>query len=164
MNRVTSIGAVGVLMLLCACASAPPPPPPPTTVKVHLQASADVNPDGSGRPSPLVVRVYELRQDVAFRDADFFALYDHEKQTLAADLLASQEYQLRPGEARDFDFKEDPQMRFLMVAAAYRDLRNSQWRASFELPHPANKKVKKPPLIGLDINLARAGVSITPHP
>lgn len=157
------MAAVGVLMLLSACASAPPPPPPPTTVKVHLQASADVNPDGSGRPSPLVVRVYELRQDVAFRDADFFALYDHEKQTLAADLVASQEYQLRPGETRDFDFKVDPQMRFLMVAAAYRDLRNSQWRASFELPHPTNKKDKKPPLIALDINLARASVSITPH-
>ena len=164
MNRVSAIAAVGVLMLLCACASAPPPPPPPTSVKVHLQASADINPDGSGRASPLVVRVYELRQDVAFRDADFFALYDHEKQTLAADLLASQEYQLRPGETRDFDFKADPQMRFLMVAAAYRDLRNSQWRASFELPHPTNKKVKAPPVIVLGINLTRASVSITPHP
>jgi type VI secretion system protein VasD len=163
MNRITAIAAVGVLML-SSCASGPPPPAPPTSVKVHLQASADINPDGSGRASPLVVRVYELRQDVAFRDADFFALYDHEKQTLAADLLASQEYQLRPGESRDFDFKADPQMRFLMVAAAYRDLRNSQWRASFELPHPANKKAKKPPVIALDVNLTRANVSITPHP
>jgi len=164
MNRVTASATVGFLMLLSACASGPPPPPPPITVKVHLQASADINPDGSGRASPLVVRVYELRQDVAFRDADFFALYDHEKQTLAADLVASEEYQLRPGESRDFDFKSDPQIRFLMVVAAYRDLRNSQWRASFEMPHPANKKVKNPPLIVLDINLMRAGVSITPHP
>lgn len=163
MNRTTVGAAVAVLMLLDACASGPPPPPPPLSVKVHLQASTDINPDGSGRASPLVVRVYELRQDVAFRDADFFALYDHEKQTLAADLVSSQEYQLRPGESRDFDFKADPQMHFLMVAAAYRDLRNAQWRAGYELPH-ADKKAKKPSGVVLEISLARASVSITPHP
>jgi hypothetical protein len=32
------------------------------------------------------------------------------------------------------------------------------------MPHPTNKKVKKPPVIALDVNLARAAVSIGPHP
>ena len=51
-------------------------------VPMMLSAASDVNPDATGRPSPIVVRVYQLRADAAFAAADFFALFDEEQQTL----------------------------------------------------------------------------------
>jgi type VI secretion system protein VasD len=153
--------AAGLIAMLAGCASAPPPPPPPADVALHLSAAADLNPDSAGRPSPLVVRVYQLRQGAAFQGAEFFALYDHEKETLGADLVAGQEFEFKPGESRVVTFKGDAQVRTVAVLAAYRDLRNAKWRASFDLPPPAKGAKTSPPVI-LDAGLARAGVTLIP--
>ena len=68
---------------LVGCSSPPPKPPQPVNVKLTLVASPDVNPDGQNRPSPIVVRIYQLKDDTGFKDADYFALYDKEAATLA---------------------------------------------------------------------------------
>lgn len=154
--------AAGVLAVLFGCASAPKPPPPPKDLALRLSAAADLNPDAAGRPSPLVVRVYLLRQDSAFKGAEFFALYDHEKETLGADLVATQEFEFKPGESRTVTFKGDPQVHTVAVMAAYRDLRNALWRASFDLPPPPAKRAKGSPPVILDAGLARASVTLVP--
>src|SRR5271155_5434729 len=86
---------IALLMISCAtltaCKSAPPKPPKPQVVKLIVSASTDVNPDALGRPSPVVVRIYQLKDDAAFKDADFFALYDKEQPTLAASLISREE-------------------------------------------------------------------------
>jgi type VI secretion system protein VasD len=131
-------------VLLAGCASTPKAPVP-LTLHVRLTASDDINPDTTGRASPVVVRLYQLHDASSFGTADFFAIYDHEKATLAADLVGSAEYVLRPGETRDLDLQPDPNVQNLAVLAAFRDLPNSQWRASWHLP-PAPKKPRKVPL------------------
>lgn len=113
---------------LAACASAPPPPKP-VNVKLSVAASADVNPDAQNRPSPIVVRIYQLKDDAAFSGADYFALYDKEQATLAAALVSRVEFELAPGERHAAEFSLSPDTRFIGVAAAYRDIRNAAWRA-----------------------------------
>ena len=61
---------------LVACSSAPPKP---QVVKLTFAVSADVNPDAQNRPSPVVVRLYQLKDDAAFKDADIFTLLDKEQ-------------------------------------------------------------------------------------
>ena len=153
---------VGITALLAACKAAPPVVAPPQPVTVQLSADADVNPDVAGRPSPLVARVYQLRQDSIFMNADFFALYDHDKETLAADLVSREELVFKPGESRTLELKFDPQVRLLAVLAGYRDLRNAQWRALYVLPQPSGKN-KKAPTVMLQITFARASVTISPQ-
>jgi type VI secretion system protein VasD len=114
---------------LVGCSSPPPKPPQPVNVKLTLAASPDVNPDGQNRPSPIVVRVYQLKDDTGFKDADYFALYDKEAATLAATLVSRVEFELAPGEKRTVDYAVSPDTRYIGVAAAYRDIRNAQWRA-----------------------------------
>lgn len=160
-TKLGTIVVASLLAVLVGCASAPKPPPPPKDVALHLSAGADLNPDSGGRPSPLVVRVYQLRQDTAFKAAEFFALYDHEKETLGADLVATQEFVLKPGDSRTVTFKGDAQVHTVAVMAAYRDLRNAVWRASFDLPAPAKRAKGSAPVI-LDVGLARAGVTLAP--
>jgi type VI secretion system protein VasD len=111
---------------LAACSTAPPKP---VNVKLSIAVSADVNPDAQNRPSPIVIRVYQLKDDAAFKGADYFALYDKEQATLAAALVSRVEFELAPGERHMADFSLSPDTRFIGVAAAYRDIRNAEWRA-----------------------------------
>jgi type VI secretion system protein VasD len=146
------------LLLMAGCASAPRAPVP-QTLHVRLTASDDVNPDTTGRASPIVVRVFQLHDASSFGTADFFAIYDHEKETLAADLIGSAEYVLRPGETRDLELQPDPNVQNLGFLAAFRDLPNSQWRTSWHLP-PAPKKPRKVPL-QVEVRLAHTAIAIS---
>ncbi|HMD73040.1 MAG TPA: type VI secretion system lipoprotein TssJ [Steroidobacteraceae bacterium] len=139
--------------MFAACASAPKPQP--VNVKLNIVVSADVNPDAQNRPSPIVVRIYQLKDDAAFKDADFFALYDKEEATLAASLGSRAEYELAPGESRSVDYSVSPDTRFIGVIAAYRNIRDAQWRA---LSGPADKgafDVVKNGKLGLAVDRAR---------
>jgi len=122
---------IALLLAACAalasCASAPPKPQP-ITAKLSIIVSADVNPDAQNRPSPIVIRLYQLKDDAAFKDADFFALYDKEEATLAAALVSRVEFELAPGERRNVDFTMSLDARFIGVTAAYRDIRGAAWR------------------------------------
>ena len=119
--------------LLGACASSRNDTTP-VQVRTKLTAAADVNPDAAGRASPLVVRVYGLRTDPDFARADFFALYDREKETLAAAMTNSQEYVLQPGETREVRVPMSRDARYVGVVAAYRDIRGARWRVVSKAP------------------------------
>lgn len=132
MSRVLALVCLAVLT---ACASKPPKP-----VKTHTDVivSTDVNPDASGRASPIVVRVFQLRNDGEFVAADFFPLYDKEKEILGASFISREEYVLAPGEKRTLDVPINADARFIGVIAAYRDIRSSHWRA---ISRPPEKKL-----------------------
>ncbi|MFJ2379730.1 type VI secretion system lipoprotein TssJ [Pseudomonas protegens] len=120
------------LALLTGCASMSPYS---TLTKLNLKLSASdrLNPDLNGRPSPIVVRLMELKHPVAFENADFFSLYERARESLAPDLVASEELELRPGESLDFKLRVEDGSRFVGVLAAYRDLPESQWRYVVQL-------------------------------
>ena len=132
-SRSVRIGCAALLLGLVACAS-PPKPPPPTIIQVSLDAQANVNPDARGRPSPVVVRFYELKTPANFNAADFFSLFDRDKETLAADMLSRDEFQLMPGDKKQFQRPTQPDTRFVGVVAAFRDLERAQWRAISAVP------------------------------
>jgi type VI secretion system protein VasD len=103
-------------------------------LRTRLTAAKDLNPDASGRPSPLVLRVFELRTESEFTGAEFFALYEREKQTLSATLVGSQEFELQPGETRQLNLTFPRETRYVGVIAAYRDIRGARWRAVARAP------------------------------
>lgn len=130
-------------MLLSACASNKPAKPAPAHAEII--ASGDLNPDTSGRASPVVLRLFQLRNDGEFAGADFFALYDKDKEILGASLISREEYVLSPGEDRKLDLPVSADARFIGVIAAFRDIRSAQWRA---LSRPPEKTLLHPHLIG----------------
>lgn len=117
-----SIGTFG------ACATAPP------LLQGTIKAAASTNPDARGRPSPIVLRVYELRALGAFNNADFFSLFDKETETLGAELVGREEYTVEPSETKPYQRQLQPDTKFIGVAAAFRDLENSRWRQTAAVP------------------------------
>ncbi|MEE2730535.1 type VI secretion system lipoprotein TssJ [Ketobacter sp.] len=99
-----------------------------TKVDMRIVAGGDVNPDDNGRPSPVVVRVLELKSQAVFEGADFFALYQSEAQTLGADLVATEEFEFKPGDVQDLRFALKPESNYVAVLAAYRQLDKVNWR------------------------------------
>lgn len=114
------------LMLGC---SSPPKPPKPTIIDVKLSAAATVNPDSRNRASPVIVRIYELKAPAAFESADFFSLFDKDRETLGADMTARDEFVLQPGQTVGFKREVKSETRHLAVLVAYRDLERARWRA-----------------------------------
>jgi type VI secretion system protein VasD len=118
-----------LLILLSGCASAPPPPKP-TIITTTIDATAGVNPDAKGRASPIVVRLFELKSIAAFNTADFFSLWDRERETLSAEMIGRDEFQLRPGEQKMLERTLQPDTRYIAVIAAFRDLERANWRGT----------------------------------
>ena len=102
-----------------------------TKLDIRLTASGDLNPDISGRPSPLVVRLYELKAPSIFEQADFFSLYDYGKETLGPDFVALEELTLKPGEQLDMKLALDNSTNYIAIMGAYRDMNGSNWRRVF---------------------------------
>jgi type VI secretion system protein VasD len=143
--------------LLVACHSAPPPPKPliPPVTKLRITVSGDVNPDAQNRPSPIVVRIYQLKEDAEFKDAEYFPLFDKEQATLGAALVSRQEFEFAPGEQRTLDYQLSLDARFVGVAAGYHDIRNARWRALSAAPDSAPTKVVKVNQIAIAVERAR---------
>jgi type VI secretion system protein VasD len=143
-------------LLLSACAAKPPKPAP---AHAELIVSGDVNPDASGRASPVVVRVYQLRNDGEFNGTDFFGLYEKEKETLGASLVSREEYVLAPGENRKLDLPLNAETRFIGVVAAFRDIRSSRWRAISRPPEKTlHDLIRKG---GITVRLGKDNVTLT---
>jgi len=145
MSVTTVIPAFLTLLLLAGCAAdepKPAPPPPPTVVQLRIEALPDINLDGEGRPSPLLLRVYQLKELAAFNGADFFQLYQNEKSVLGADVAGKEEFILRPGEKRELSFEAKPETKAVGIFAAYRNLDSAQWRTSTAFPPNKTSIVK----------------------
>lgn len=126
--------AIACGLALAACASSRTDEPPVRT-KTYLQAEGDLNPDQTGRASPVVVRVFELKSDAEFTAADFYALYEREKETLGSSLLSRQEYVLRPGQKDELWLPVPRNTAYIGVIAAFRDIRSAKWRTVARAPH-----------------------------
>lgn len=141
---------VGSALLLAGCASGPPAP---ASVRASIETATAVNADRSGRASPVVIKIYELKTRTAFDGADFFSLFERERDTLGAELLAVEEIQLRPGDKRGFERTLQPATRFVGVVAAFRDIDRAQWRAVAAVT-PAKRNELKIVLDGMRATIA----------
>ncbi|HDZ58012.1 MAG TPA: type VI secretion system lipoprotein TssJ [Pseudomonas xinjiangensis] len=99
-----------------------------TKVDLSLEGSPTLNPDLNDRPSPVVIHLIELKHPVAFKNADFFSLYQRPKETLSPDFVMLEELELRPGESLDLKLSVQNDTRYVGVLAAYRDLSEAEWR------------------------------------
>lgn len=148
--RLTAVTAVGGLLAACAAGSLVGIGP--THLDAKIEASSKVNPDDTGRASPIVLRIYELKSADTFQNTDFFSLYDKESATLGQDMNGREEVELQPGGSKTVKREVQPDTQYIGVMAAYRDIDQAHWRATYKLsPHKTNS---------VTIKLGRDSVSI----
>jgi len=113
-----------------------PRPELPVPVEISIAASESLNPTEAGRASPVLLRIFELSAPTFFQSGDFFTLLDDMAKAQHAEVIEIHEFTLMPGEIRVLRRRTEPNTRFLGVAAAYRDLEGSSWRALAVVPPP----------------------------
>lgn len=154
MTRTPMRGAILALTVLALAGCAGPKKVEPPKVLATLEAATDVNPDPSGRPSPVMVQLYELKAAGRFNGADFFSLFERASATLGQDLQQKDEVLLAPGERKTVNLQFREGSSHLGVVAGYRGFETARWRAVVDTPVDTVTRV----LIRVD----RAAVSIQP--
>ena len=124
---ITRRALMALITVIVAVGAAPPPPP--AVLTLTIAAGSDQNPDPSGRPAPVAIRLFELNGNAKFERADVFALTEHEQQTLGDDGQGSEEFVLRPGETRTVIRELKKGVQFVGIAVLFRDIDRSRWRA-----------------------------------
>lgn len=112
-----------LIMAVCLLAGCSKP-----RIELAVASQPNVNPDNSGRPSPVIVKMFELRNDLAFKQSDFHSLFNQPMQALGSDLIAADELVFIPGEARVVRYLPTEQTRFIGIMAGFRQMDRSLWR------------------------------------
>ncbi len=100
-----------------------------TDLTLSFQVESDINPDENKRPSPLIVRMYELKSSKLFNKADFIDIYEQDKEILGADFVAVQKLKrLKPGEDRENSFVLDEKTQFVGLYAEFLNYKNARYK------------------------------------
>ena len=162
-KSVAATIAMGFLLAGCAATESKLAVP----YVVELTASDDVNSGGGHRHSPIKVTVYELKTTNAFDLSDFFSLQNDARAALNDQLLNVNSVILTPGKTERITAHGNVDAKALGIVAAYRDLDNSQWRLTIDLPAAKSTNIYKfwqlspsSALINVDVN--RNAVQLRP--
>ena len=104
-----------------------------TDLKIEFLIDADINQDELGVPSPLFIRMYELKSDKMMKKADFIDIYENDKETLGADLVGEVHKLKRftPGVNRIEQFVLGKNTQYVGLYAEFFDFKESQFKVIF---------------------------------
>src|SRR5690606_6565660 len=110
-------------VLLCAiwggCAAPPVPEEPEVCERQVLSAAvistAHINPAESGEARPVQLRLYQLKNDVGFRNATFDDVWKADEEKLGDDLLDRQEFSVYPNARQSIDLERNPEAQFIVA-------------------------------------------------
>jgi type VI secretion system protein VasD len=164
--------AAAAMQGLAACGTKvilppPPPPPKPTVVDLELKAQDNLNPDTRGRPSPLLVRLYELATPAGFEALPFDALQADDTAGLKPDLVDKREQVIAPGSTTAIGLQPDGKVKFIGVFASFRDLERAKWRAVVPVKGNVTQRVElrfDERSIGSTVSIAPAAPELPPVP
>ncbi len=100
-----------------------------TDLEIKFKVDADVNPDEDKKPSPLFVRMYQLKSTKMFSRANFIDLYEKDKDVLGADMLSKQILRrIKPGESRNENFVLNKETRYIGLYAEFLQFKKSSYK------------------------------------
>lgn len=136
-----SLGFI-LLILLFGCNSAPEKPDTQAfSVDTKIAVSAEVNPDINNRPSPIVVRIFELKNLGNYTESDFYDLFENYESVLGGDLLASEQFHLKPGDTHTLENSLATETKYIAVIAAFRDINRAMWKDAIIIPVEKNTQI-----------------------
>ena len=133
--KVAVASRATLVLLLCltlaACGGGGTPKPEGLVVKVT--AMDDVNPDLQGRPSPIVLHIFELSSAESFNSLDYLGLTSNSGMALGADRLNGNQTVIAPGGFKALELQLDERTSAIGLVAGYRDIDNATWRRAVSI-------------------------------
>lgn len=140
---VSLVASMLLLALVTGCSTTAKMLNLDTEVRLNFQVWPSINPDEAGRPSPLVIRVFELKDARQFQTEDFIGLFQESKERLGGDLVAERRLrELAPGLDREEVLTVDPSVRYIGLLAEFVQYENAQARLVFPIEaHRTTEKI-----------------------
>ena len=136
-SSLNCLMAAAVIALLSACAGAPSR----ESLDMQIAATADVNPDMQGRPSPIILHILELNSSEQFSRLDYMSLTQPSGAALGPELLGKTQMVLQPGSSRALPMELNPLTTTIGLVAGYRDIDNAAWRTTVPITQGGTKGI-----------------------
>lgn len=120
--------------------------PSPTRLDLKIETTAQVNPNAKNRPSPVVIRVFNLTNDEEFQAASFDALYGNDPKSIDSSILGSDEYEIAPSSSRHLVETLPDGTKAIGLIAAFREIDHAKWR--LVIPLRLNRKNNAGVIVG----------------
>lgn len=131
------------------------------SLEFTIQADQEINLNERGEPSPILLRVYELKTKSAFEQASFFELLDSDTTKLGADLVAKREFEVKPGDKSTVTRDSPTDAKHIGVIAGFRQIEAATWRSAVDIVQDRNNSfVISVTALAVKIELASATRSI----
>jgi len=103
-----------------------------TDLKLTFLVDSNINPDENKRPSPVFIRLYQLKSPTAFNKLDFIDLYERDEELLGADIISKQRLKpIAPGETRTERFVLAPGVSQIALYAEFSQYQSSHYKVIF---------------------------------
>jgi len=100
-----------------------------TDLKLTFVVGADANPDDDKTPSPLIIKMYELKSPDMFEKANFIDIFEQDTDILGADLIDKHRLKhLQPGEERIERFVLDEKTQYVGLFAEFLMYKDAKYK------------------------------------
>ena len=120
-----------LLLALVSCTS---PAAKKNRISLMFVASSDLNPDINGRPSPLALTIYQMKNSSMFKKTDYVSLAENSKSLLEGDLIAVNTVIINPGQTLKLDYSIAEGEGAFGIVAGYRVIDSSIWQLAYDYP------------------------------
>ena len=128
---VSGCGGGGISNLTSSSQS--PKAPDPTTVRFTIIATSSINPNSRGRPSPILLDIYQLSGYQKLLDASFFDLRESQGQVIGGDLLKRETLSLNPGDSLVHQVTVESNAQYVGVTGGFIEINRASWRGVVDL-------------------------------
>jgi len=131
-----AFGGVSALSI-AGCSPPPAVAPKPCDIQIvtlNLYAADNINPNEKGNPRPVVIRLYQLRNDVRMENATYDEILLKDKETLQDDLLKMDEVSIFPNDLVQVKFERIKEASVLAGVALFHSPKGTSWKTYYAFP------------------------------
>lgn len=128
-----------------------------TDLHLNISANEEINPDHTQRPSPVVIRLYELKDVSVFEKADFIDIYERDQDLLSTSLVARHLLKpVIPGEERQERLVLKPDTTHVGLFAEFAQYQGASYKVVFPVTqHNVFRDLIRVTLSGTEVSLSR---------
>ncbi len=136
-HKIILLPLVSALSLLNGCAG-------PKNITISSEASATLNRDRQGKPLSVVVQVYQLKNDQAFKllTPDLLASGKPIQDVIGSDVISNKELVFLPGEKKELDISVLEDANYVGVIGYFRQPNPHFWRLLYDAGRVRSKDLK----------------------
>ncbi|MCP4321111.1 MAG: type VI secretion system lipoprotein TssJ [Psychromonas sp.] len=105
-----------------------------TDFQLTFVVEDNINPDDSKEPSPVIVRMYELKSTKLFENSNFIDLYERDVEVLGKSMITQQSLKaIKPSEARTANFVLSKDTKYIGLYVEFLQYEDAKYKVTIPI-------------------------------